>query len=359
MSKSVIHYEKYRDEHSMNIAVACDIRRMGITVLYHDMSLDRRIARSAALNFEINPGNAAAELERLIFLSMREFKIPASAIKAIGCAAPVIISEALEYALNPTDMFLPPDVKTVFLPFASLYADGRFTASLAASPLRYGCVISDFDRTLNMAYVGDNLRLSTVPLVGAFDGSGLEDGMYCEFGAIDEVRREQGKTICYRVVGDGDGLGTSPSAALDSICIMLSEGIIDQDGIMVDRDLFSIGEDIFISQSDVRAIQSDKAKAGAALNCFLRATDGYSEVYLTGEVFAGNGIKRLAELGTISEAMSKTAAYSRSTVEAGIIAYLLNDEKRALVDELIASAVDITDEMREEMEKLYIEMLSF
>lgn len=360
MASPIVHHEKYREEFSMKVAVVCDITRSGMTVLYHDVSLDRSIARSVALNAEINTENACAEISRFIFMSMREFGIPASAVKMIGCAAPVDISDILESSLDPTEMFLPPDVGITVIPFISAYADGRYTASLMAAPLDNGTMFVHFGKTLNLSFFKQGrLQLASVSMVGAFDGSALESGMPCEFGAIDEIYREKDRTLCYSVIGDEDSVGIAPSAAFDAITVMVAEGIIDSDGIMTDRDLFYVGEDYYISQKDVRAIQSDIAKAKAAFECFLKKFDNPSAIRFTGEAFAGNGMKRLMELGVIPSEIADIAGYSRSTVEQGVIAYLTDTEKQELLEAVICSAEDITDSISDDIEELYITNLSF
>lgn len=360
MALPFTHHEKYRSEHSMNLAAVCNIDRSFITVLFYDLSLERSVARSVLLNAEIDTENACTELSRLIFLSSREHNIPASAVRQIGCAAPMDISGALEESLDPADMFLPPDIEIIVLPFVSMFADGRFAAALAAASREEGVFAAHFGKTLNMAYFGGGeLKLASVPLSGAFDGSALESGIPCEYGAIDEVHRETDGTLCYSVVGDADSAGISAAAALDAVSVMLAEGIIDPDGIMTDRDLFYIGEDLYISQSDVRAVQSDKARAGAAVECFLKAVGQPSAVYFTGELFGGRGMERLAELGVISEGMSRSAGFCRSTVEQGIIALLTGETEQERLNDLILSAEDITDLFSSELDELYIRNLSF
>ncbi len=360
MSRSLIHHEKYRDEFSMTVAVACNISRDSITILYHDISLDRSVARSVAVNADINTENVCVELSKFIFHSMREYGIPSSAVKKIGCAAPMDISDVLEDALDPTDMFLSPDTEIAVLPFLSMYADGRYTAGLIPVLDKDDIVIADIGRTLNLSYKKDKSFITlSVPLAGAFDGSGIESGVPCEFGAIDEVHREADRMLCYSVIGDSDSVGIGAPAVLDAVSVMLSEGIIDPDGIMTDRDLFYIGEDYYISQKDVRAVQSDKAKVSSALECFFKRTGDVAEIFFTGEIFAGSGMKRLSELGVISESIANRVKFARSTAEQGIISYICDEQSQSKILDLICSAEDITATVIGDIEDLYITNLSF
>ena len=359
MSQSIVHHEKYHGEFSMELAAVCDITRSSMSVLYYDLSLDRSVARSVALKCTLKPENICTELAKLIFVSMREYSIPASALRTIFIAAPVDLSDAAE-SLQPTDIFLPPDVTVETVPFASMNIDGRYTAELAASVVSAGTINVQFGKSLSMScYDGNKLITASIPLIGAFDGSGIESGIPCEYGAIDEVSREDGNTICYSVVGDADSMGVAPSAVLDSVSVMLDMGVIDSDGIMTDRDQFYIGEDFYISQHDVRAVQSDKAKAAAALECFVKHVGEFKEVFFTGEVMAGSRMKRLVELGVIPEAIKETAKFTRSTVEQGMIKLLTDEQECSRIYELIGVSEDITDAIYEELDEIYIRNLPF
>lgn len=360
MSQPYLHHEKYHDEHSRSLVLACELSPKLITAAYYDVSLSRMVARSVAFTEGVNPENAASELSKLVFLSMREYGIPASALRKIGVCASIHIAAEIEERLDPTDMFLRPDTEIVVLPFVSAYADSSFAAFLATVSFSDGTLAAHIGKTLNLAFCSNNaIKLASVPLSGAFDGSALESGMRCEFGAIDEVTRETNGTVSYCVSGDCDSVGIAPSAALDVIRIMLDTGSLDEDGIMTDRDLFYIGEDYYISQSDVRAIQSDKAKLAAALSCFVAKFGEPSNVYFSGEVLACNGFKRLAELGSIPDALADKAKLSRNASESGVIAVLQNDNALSALEQLIASAEDITDSILPDFDDLYITNLSF
>lgn len=355
-----IHHEKYREEFSMNVAVACDVTTKMISVVFYDLSLKRRIAKSIAAGQEMDSENAAAELAKLVFLSAREHNIPAAAVRSIGCCAPIGISGALEEQLDPTDMFLRPDTKVDVIPFVSAYADGRFSSFLATVPFSEGVMAAELGSTLNIGYfTGGRLCLASFRLSGAFDGSGLESGMAAEFGAIDQVDRDEYGTLCYSVIGDEDSCGVAPSAALDAVTIMLDSGVLDSDGIMTDRDMFFIGEDYFISQSDVRKVQSDKAGAAAALQSIFNKYGMPEKLYLTGEVFASNGMERLTQLSVFPEGVAEKTHFGIGASLQGVIRCLEDEILRDELETLIMSAEDITEALSEDFDDLYITNLTF
>ncbi|MBE6901756.1 MAG: DUF4445 domain-containing protein [Ruminococcaceae bacterium] len=357
---SNIHHEKYHDEFSMSVAVVCDIMHTRAVAAFYDVKLDRLIARSVVPIGKFNDENASAEVARLVFMCMREYGIPAAAITKIGVAAPHDLACSIEESIEPTDMFLRPDTEVVVLPFVSMYADSRFAASLAAVAIKKGSFIASFGRMLDLAYYdGEKLLTASVELTGAFDATGIESGMSVEYGAIDEVRRESDRTLCYCVIGDIDACGIAVPAFLDAACIMLDEGVIDSDGIMTDRDQFYLGEDFYLTQKDVRVLQSDKASAAAAIECFLRRCGTPSEVYLCGDALAGEGIRRLERLGVISSALAEKAQYCRSYTEQGTYSCISAEDKLTELASLIRDAEDISAEIYDGFDDMYITNLQF
>ncbi len=360
MKSPYTHHEKYRSEWSMNVAIACDITPACVKIVFYDLSLSRRVSRSVAVHAGITAENAAAELAKHIFMAMREYAIPSSAVTKIGCCAPLHLSAAIEEELSPTDMFLRPDVEITVLPFVSAYSGGRFAAMLATLPMREGTLAIELGSTLNMAYFTEgHLETASVQLAGAFDASALEDGIPCEFGSIDEVYRDESGTVCYCVQGDEDSRGISAVAALDVISMMLDSGIIDEDGTLTDRDMFYIGEDYYITQKDVRAFQQDKAKASAAITCFLNRYPAPSEVYLTGDVTAGKGIEQLKRLGVLTPELAAKAHFSPVSAEQGVISCLEDALKFGMLERLINTAEDVSGEILDGFDDLYITNLSF
>lgn len=346
--------EKYRSERSAEIAAACDITANSISIVYYDLELKRRYARTALAGKAVTALNAAAELTRLLISSMREYNIGASSIKSVGIAAPVHIESVLESELSADGLYLPPETEIYFVPYISAGISGRFTASLLTVP--DDCLMADIGQSLCIARKnGGVVKCAAFPLNGAFDGSGLESGMPAEKGAIDAVRREKDGSIVYEVVGDGDSIGISPCGAAMAANAMLSAGIIDSDGIMTDRDFFYIGEDFFVSQSDVRAIQSDKARCRAAFEVFPRA----ERTFLSGEPFVTEtGLRAMLELGALPE-LFRGAGFCRSSAEQGIILCLEDREMRRKAADIARNARDITEELIPGFDKLYLEYLPF
>lgn len=355
ISQIHITNEKYRSERSAEIAAACDITSNSISIVYYDLAMKRRYARTALAGTAVTALNAAKELARLLITSMREYNIGASVIKCVGVAAPVHIESVLDGELSADELYLPPETELYFVPYVSAGISGRFTASLLTLP-DGECVMADIGQSLCIARrSADGIVCAAFALTGAFDGSGIESGMPAENGAIDAVRREKNGSIVYEVVGDCDSIGVSPCGAAMAVNVMRGTGSVDCDGIMTDRDLFYIGEDFFVSQSDVRVIQSDKARCRAAFELFPNA----ERTFLSGEPFATEtGLRAMLKLGALPE-RCENAGFCRNSAEQGIIMYLESEDSRKKTAEIVRNARDITEEIIPEFDKYYLNYLTF
>lgn len=357
MTNLTVLHEKYRAERSAELALACDMTACSISVVYYDLALERRYARSVMFGTELTAQNAATELARLVVTSMREYSIKPAAVKRVGIAAPVYFETVLEQTLKPAALGIDEICELMFVPYISAGISGRFTAFLLTLPEDDDWVAADFGRSLCIAHkTGGELHCAAFTLLGAFDGSALESGMPAENGAIDMVRQDPDGTRAYEVVGDCESIGVSPCGALMSAMEMKRAGVLDEDGIMTDRDLYYIGEDYFVSQSDVRAIQTDKAFTAAAFE-LLPQPDG--KVFFSGEPFSSaGGFRALLELGAIPERFGG-AAFCRNSAEQGIIAYLEDESVRERAAELVRSAKDFSSDNLLKYDKDYLNNLNF
>lgn len=345
---------RLRSERSSETVIACDITANSIVLEIFDSAMNRAFSRTALYGLKITSENIAETLRRLFSTAMRSAGVPARAVKGAVFAAGVHISDCLEQELSADDLGLEPGTEIMLVPYISARLSGRFTASLlTVGSGNYSAV--DLGGTLCAAEnKGGRITCAGFSLAGAFDGTAFESGMPAENGAIDAIRRENDGTIAYEVIGDGESLGISPSGAACAAHIMLSEGILDSDGIMTDRDLFAVGEDFFVSQSDIRAVQSDKAKCAAALELF-----GSEKLYLSGAPFTAQaGFRAMSAIGAIDERFAKANFCGNSTLR-GAERYILSEKFRETAREIVKNADDISERIIEEFDKKYFENLSF
>ena len=357
LSEKHIVCEKYRTERSAELAIACDITESSVAIVLYDLVLEHRYARSIMFGTHITPTNVADELIKFIVTTLRDYSVKLSAVKRMGIAAPVHIESALERTLKPNDLSFSDKCEILYVPFISAGISGRFTASLLTLPNSKDWAAADFGKTFCIAHkTGSELHCAAFPLLGAFDGTALENGMPTEKGAIIGVQRESDGAVAYEVAGDCDSIGISSSGALTVVSEMQKNSVLDSDGIMTDRDYFYIGEDFFVSQNDIRAIQTDKARTAAAFELLPEIN---TQMFFSGEPFStANGFRALLGIGAIPERF-KDASFCRNSTEQGIIAFLEDDDIRRYAFEISHVAKDFSRDNLLKYDKEYLNNLNF
>lgn len=362
MVKDTTQFVKYRAERSNDLVMACCVGRHSVSAVLYDAGLSRRYARAVRFGITLSHEDVVDTVNELLLKLMRESGVRGNSIRCVGFAALAGATIMLEECFDPGELFLPPDVEVVFLPMMSAAVGGELTAVLASALKEPGSVLAaDFGEGLRAAAYSDGaVKFAYAPMKGGIDGTGLETGMPLESGAIDQMSRESDGTICYSVIGDGDGMGVSAPAAAQAVRIMLDTGALDSDGIMTDRDLFYIGEDHYVSQQDVRALQSDKAACRAALERLKELTGTHDRVIISGEAFGSEqGAAAMAQLGAVPRGLGEKYGWSRNPAEQGLISCLTDPELLRRVTELCGSAEDISDEFHDGFDELYIKNLAF
>ncbi len=362
MVKDTTQFVKYRSERSGEIVIACCVGRHVVRAVLYDKALSRRYARAVRFGVTLTHENASEIINSLLLRLLRESGTPGNAVHGIGFAAPADITMALEEFFDPSEIFLPPDIDVIVLPIMSAACGGELTAVLANAVREHQSVLAaDVGGGLRAVSVSNGaVRFAQVALKGGLDSSAIETGMPLENGAIDQLSREPDGTICYSVIGDGDGLGISAPAAAQVVKIMLDTGALDHDGIMTDRDLFYIGEDHYISQQDVRVVQSDKAACRAALERIGAVTGPHDCVLISGEAFGSEqGAAAMAQLGAVPRGLGDKYGWSRDTAEQGLIYCVTDPEFMQKITRLCSEAEDITAEIHDGFDELYIKNLAF
>lgn len=360
--KDLTQFMRYRDSRSGSLVLGCVVGRSFMSAVLYDTALSRRYARAVRFGAVITQENAVESVNALLMRLLRESSVPGNAVRRIGFAAPADITMALEERFDPSELYLPPDSDILILPMMSAAAGGELTAVLACALSEQGSVLAA-DSTGGfraVSYADGRLRFACLPLKGGFDGTGLETGMPLENGAIDSLSRESDGTICYSVIGDGEGMGVAPSAAAQAAEIMLKTGALDSDGIMTDRDLFYIGEDHYVSQQDIRALQSDKAAFGAALERLGEITGRHDRFVASGEIFGcENGAAAAARLGAVPRGLAEKYGWSRLPAEQGLICCLTVTGLSERLSQLCTAAEDITPLVYEGFDEFYVKKLAF
>lgn len=177
----------------------------------------------------------------------------------------------------------------------------------------------------------------------AFEGGNLGCGMAALAGAIYSVELSAGRLVT-ACVNNVQPKGLCGSGVLDSVALLLSEGLLDQTGRLLDPSESSSplgsrlqeidGERHFVlyrdaknllslSQGDIRQIQLAKGAVRAAMEVLFERADiaahDLQKVVLTGSFGASIRFESLKSVGVLTQNMVNNASFVREGALAGAV----------------------------------------
>lgn len=205
---------------------------------------------------------------------------------------------------------------------------------------------------------GDVLLGTSAAAGPAFEGGGLACGMAALPGAVNGIVRD-GDRVRVTTIGGGQPLGVCGSAVLDTVALLLEEGLLDSTGRLLPPEeiaspvgarmgtvggepAFILHRDaartIYLSQEDIRQVQLAKGaiRAGMEVLCErarIRCED-IEEVVLTGSFGAVLSARSLKFIGIFTEKMVQTTRFVREGALAGVERALTAPEGFEAVDRL-------------------------
>jgi len=158
----------------------------------------------------------------------------------------------------------------------SAFVGGDVTTAIVASG------ICESDKTCLLVDIGTNGEIAlwrkgeliccSTAAGPAFEGAGIDCGVYGVAGAIDRVWVQEGKAR-HSTIGEGPAVGICGSGIVDAIATMLKLGVIDETGAFAQRDTtFELEGRVCVTPADVRQIQLAKGSVRAGLETLLTAT---------------------------------------------------------------------------------------
>jgi len=198
-----------------------------------------------------------------------------------------------------------------------------------------------------MALLANGKLYATSVAAGpAFEGGNLACGMAALAGAIDTVSFEGG-LLSWTTVNAARPAGLCGSGILDTVALLLREGLLDETGRLRDaaevdsplgNRLQEIGGErhfvlyrdaarlVSISQGDIRQVQLAKGAVRAGIEVLLeRAAVGVAdlqEILLTGSFGASLRVESLKSIGILAENMVVNTRFVREGVLVGIVRFV-------------------------------------
>lgn len=152
----------------------------------------------------------------------------------------------------------------------------------------------------------------------AFEGGGIEKGVYGIAGAVDKVWLE-GKSVRFSTIGGRPAVGICGSGIVDALAVMLQTGVVDETGALQCTDeRFPLGS-VYITSRDVRVVQLAKGSIRAGVETLLHIA-GVSKhqvdrLYLAGGFGNHLHLKHAAAIGLIPpELLTRTSVIGNAAL---------------------------------------------
>jgi len=242
---------------------------------------------------------------------------------------------------------------------AFLYGQG-FPEPRALSP--EPALFLDLGTNGEIALLANGKLYATSAAAGpAFEGGNLACGMAALPGAIFSVQAIDGRLVTASV----DNLqpqGLCGSGVLDTVALLLHEGLLDATGRLLDpaesssplgSRLQDVGKErhfviyrdakimLSLSQEDIRQIQLAKGAVRAAIEVLFErsqvAADELKKVVLTGSFGASIRLASLKTVGVLAESMLKNTSFIREGALAGARRALMESESAQQIEKFSAA----------------------
>ncbi|MBQ2676887.1 MAG: DUF4445 domain-containing protein [Clostridia bacterium] len=207
-------------------------------------------------------------------------------------------------------------------PCISAYVGGDITAGMTACDMDKltntvkNIFYIDIGTNGEMALLSNGVIYCCSTAAGpAFEGASISCGTGSIPGAVNRVYIENGD-IAYKTVGDKAPCGICGSGLIDAVACMLSLGVIDETGRLLDDDElpknlqyrlndegFVIADNVVLTQKDIREVQLAKAAIAAGTDClFNKAQINFADTdkaIVAGGFGASVNMENAAKIGLI------------------------------------------------------------
>lgn len=227
---------------------------------------------------------------------------------------------------------------------AFLYGLGLAAPS---SPLPAPCLFLDLGTNGEIALLsGGKIYAASAAAGPAFEAGNLSCGMAALPGAIDRVKAVEGR-LQLRTIGGGRPHGLCGSGVLDTVAMLLTEGMLDKTGRLLAADEVRTAlenrlveleneqhfllyrdarQQVWLSQADIRQVQLAKGAIRAGMEVLLEragiSAQDVAAVVMTGSFGASLTLDSLESIGVLAENMVKNARFVREGALDGVIRFL-------------------------------------
>lgn len=184
------------------------------------------------------------------------------------------------------------------------------------------------------------LYVSSTAAGPAFEGAGISCGCDSVRGAIDRVRREDGRIVA-ETIGGAPAAGVCGSGLIDAIAAFLEAGEIDETGA-TEAQRLELRDGVALLPRDVRAVQLAKAAIAAGIETLMEAANARPQeveaLYIAGGFGSHLNVESAARIGLIPAELAPRVKVIGNAALAGAAQLLLDRGNWARVRAIARSA---------------------
>ena len=262
------------------------------------------------------------------------------------------------------DLELPFDGEVYIAPAIAGYVGGDITADLLAAGMDQAdqpVLLLDIGTNGEMA-VGFGTRFICCATAAGptFEGAQIRCGMTAAPGAVSAVEWADAAPVC-SVIGGGEAVGLCGSGLVDAVALLLSLGVVDETGRMMDPDeddgilpeavpylftldgapAFRLTEQVCVTQADVRKLQLAKGAIAAGIRVLTAAygvpVSGIHSLLLAGGFGSYIRPSSAARIGLIPEELLPVTRSIGNAAAQGARAALISTQARKRLNQLQSS----------------------
>lgn len=296
-----------------------------------------------------------------------------------------MVTEGLEFKAR--EIGIDTGGMVSLIPGISSYVGSDITAGIMSSGLlkseRYSLLL-DLGTNGEMALGNKNEIITCSTAAGpAFEGANIKCGMGGVIGAISKI--DLSKNKIYETIGNAEPLGICGSGVMDMVAQLLSHGIVDETGKMLEKDeiedekyrdrivregkmlQFIVAdnsrnqENIIFTQKDIREVQLAKAAVCAGMKILLKEKNiGFDEIE---KVYIGGGfgnymnIKSSVQIGMIPKELGGKIKSIGNCAGSGAKMYLLSKNVRDKTKSVVDKAVYIELSKRPDFQDYFVDAM--
>ena len=186
---------------------------------------------------------------------------------------------------------------------------------------------------------GDTLYACSAAAGPCFEGATLSCGMAGQDGAVDTVFKTESGELGFSTLGNIPPRGICGSGILDTVALLLDEGLVDETGRLcaddtpigrlIRDDALELAPGVKVTQKDIREVQLAKAAVRAGIDILLQEAElevnDVACLYLAGGFGSALNTASAARIGLIPQELASRVRVLGNGASSGALRYITED----------------------------------